>query len=102
MNEAPAAQPTRGQIALRLFFTLLFIPIYGIANAIIVLTTLFQFASLLITMKHSEPVRLFANKVVTFAYKVWRYVSLNDNLKPFPFREFPAEMEPPAEQVLFD
>ncbi len=58
---------SRHQIAIRLLFTLLFLPITAICNVLIVLTTLFQFALLFITLKHSEPVRAFANRVISYA-----------------------------------
>ncbi len=102
MNDQPQQAPSRSQIGIRLLFTILFIPIYGICNAIVVLTTLFQFVMLFITQQHSEPVRTFANRVVSYAYRIWRYVSLNSSQKPFPFAEFPAEVEPPEAEVRFD
>lgn len=102
MNDQPQEATPRSQIAIRLLFTILFLPIYGICNALIVLTTLFQFVLLFITQKHSEPVRTFANRVISFAYRVWRYVSLNSSQRPFPFAEFPEELEPPEAEIRFD
>ncbi len=102
MNDQPQTAPSRNQIGVRLLFTLLFLPIYGICTALVVLTTVFQFGMLFITQKHSEPVRLFANRVVSYAYRVWRYFSLNSSQKPFPFAEFPADLEPPEAEVRFD
>jgi len=102
MNDQPREAPARSQIALRLLITLLFLPIYAICNALVVLTTLFQFALLFISQKHSEPVRVFANRVVSYAYRIWRYVSLNSSRRPFPFAEFPEEVEPPEAEVRFD
>jgi hypothetical protein len=101
MNDQAATTVTRGQIATRLLITVLFLPINGIVNATIVLTTLFQYVYLLVTMQHSEPVRVFANKVIAFGYRVWRYISLNDNRRPFPFTELPGEMEAPEAEVTF-
>ena len=101
MTDQPATPVTRGQIAVRLLITLLFLPINGIVNATIVLTTLFQYVYLLITLQHSEPVRAFANKVIGYGYRVWRYLSLNENRRPFPFTEFPGEMEAPDTEVSF-
>jgi hypothetical protein len=101
MNDEPKTAVTRQQIAVRLLITLLFLPINGLVNATIVLTTLFQYVYLLITLQQSEPVRAFANKVIGFGYHVWRFISLNDNRRPFPFTELPGEMEAPAENVIF-
>jgi hypothetical protein len=102
MNEQAQEAPSRSQIGIRLLCTILFVPIYGICNALVLLTTVFQFAMLLITQKHSEPVRVFANRVISYAYRVWRYVSLNSSQRPFPFAEFPAEVEPPEVEVRFE
>ncbi len=101
MNEKGEAAVSRTAILVRLLYTLFFFVVFCILKAIIVLTTLFQFALLLITLKHSEPARQFANKVVTYAYRVWRYITLNENLRPFPFSEFPQEMELPDEEASF-
>ncbi len=102
MNEQPQESWSRQQIAIRLLYTIIFLPIYAICNMLVVLTTLFQFALLFITLQHSEPLRGFANRVVTLAYRIWRYVSLNSSARPFPFSEFPAEVEPPEAEVSFD
>jgi len=101
MNDQPVPSVTRGQIAVRLLITVLFLPINGLVNATIVLTTLFQYIHLLITLQHSEPVRAFANKVIGYGYRVWRFISLNENHRPFPFAELPGEKEPPEGEVSF-
>ena len=101
MNDQPVTTVTRGQIAVRLLITVLFLPINGLVNATIVLTTLFQYVYLLITLQHSEPGRAFANKVIGYGYHVWRFISLNDNRRPFPFAEFPGEMETPEGEIKF-
>lgn len=102
MNEQPQAGPTRTQIAIRLLYTLLFAAIFCILKALILITTLFQFVYLFITLKHSDPVRQFANKVIAYAYLVWRYITLNSNVRPFPFAGFPEELEPPDPEIIFD
>jgi len=101
MNDEPVTVVTRGQIIERLAITLLFLPLNGLINATIVLTTLFQFAYLIITLQHCEPVRVFTNKVIGYGYRVWRYVSLNENRRPFPCTELPGEIEPPEAEVSF-
>jgi len=102
MNDQSQETISRRQIGIRLFYSVLFLFIYGICNFLVVLTTLFQFGLLFITLKHSEPVRVFANRVVSYAYRVWRYFSLNSSLRPFPFAEFPEEVEPPEPEVKFN
>ncbi|MGO9175432.1 MAG: DUF4389 domain-containing protein [Desulfobaccales bacterium] len=101
MNTQTQEPRSRDRFAIRLLYTLLFPPIYGICNFLVLLTTLFQFALLLITLKHSEPVRSFANRVISYEYRIWRYVSLNSSQRPFPFAEFPPAVEPPEAEVGF-
>jgi hypothetical protein len=102
MNDQPKEPLSRPEIAKRLLFTLLFLPITGICHALIVLSTLFQFLLLFITLKHSEPLRAFANRVISYVYRLWRYVSLNSSQMPFPVAEFPADLEPPEAGVKFN
>ena len=69
---------------------------------LIQLTSLFQFIYLLLTLKYSEPARKFSNRVAAYGYRVMRYLTLNENQRPFPLAEMPAELEPPEAQVSFD
>jgi hypothetical protein len=101
MNAQTQEPRSRKQIAIRLLYTLLFPPIYEICNSLVLLITLLQFALLPITLKHSEPLRTFANRIVSYVYRVWRYVSLNSSQRPFPFAGFPPEVEPPEAEVSF-
>ena len=39
--------------------------------------------------------------MATYAYKVIRYLTLTDNIRPFPFSDFPDEMEKVEETVSF-
>lgn len=101
MNEQPEVTLTRKQVGIRFLYTLLYLLIFCFLKFLVAVTTLFQFILLFTTLKYSEPVRTFANKVVTYAYHVWRYVTLNTSRRPFPFAEFPPEMESPDEAVSF-
>jgi len=98
----PAVPVSRTQILVRLFYTVLFLIVFGIVHAIINLVTAFQYILLLITLKESQPVRRFANQLAVYGYRLMRYLTLNDNQRPFPFSEFPQEMEPPVSEVKFD
>ncbi|MBM4274263.1 MAG: DUF4389 domain-containing protein [Deltaproteobacteria bacterium] len=91
----------RKNIAIRLLFTLLFVLILGMTKCLIYLTVIFQYVYLLVTLEPSEPVRGFANRLAAYAYQLIRFVTLNDNEKPFPFKPFPPELELPAEEVSF-
>jgi hypothetical protein len=102
-SSEPVAVPvSRTQILVRLFYTVLFLFVFGIVHALINLATAFQYILLLITLKPSEPVRRFANQLAAYGFRVMRYLTLNDNVRPFPFSEFPQELEPPVGEVRFD
>jgi len=42
-------------------------------------------------------VRAFSNKASTYAYKVLRYVTMNEEQCPFPFTDWPKALEPPGD-----
>ena len=102
MSDLEEILASRKQIGVRLLFTLLFLVIFEVLKIVIQITVVFQFIYLLITRKYSNPLREFSNKVATYAYKILRYMTLNDNIRPFPFNDFPAAMEKPEEPVSFD
>lgn len=102
MNDKAEGTLTRSRIAVRLLFSLLYVVIFEILKTIILVITFFQFVFLFITLKHNEPARTFANQAATYAYRVVRYLTLNENLRPFPFSPFPQEMELPEEEVSFE
>jgi len=87
---------------IRLMFTLIFLVILSIMNFIIQMITLIQYLILLITKSYSEPLRSFSNRAAAYVYKLIRYVTLNDNVRPFPFTEFPQEIESPEDSARFD
>jgi hypothetical protein len=93
---------SRKKIVIRLLYTILFFIIFEILKTIIQVSVLFQYVYLLISKTYSEPVRNFTNKVSVYAYKVLRYVTLNENNKPYPFQDFPQIMELPETEVFFE
>jgi hypothetical protein len=101
MNDEPQVSLSRKQIAIRLLYTILYAAIFEVVKTIILLITVFEYFFLLITLRHNEPARTFANKVATYGYRLMRYLTLNENQRPFPFSEFPGEIELPDEEVTF-
>lgn len=89
----------RKGIAIRFLYTVLFLIVFEILKLIVQITILIQFIFLAITKNHNESLRRFSNKISTYAYKVLRYMSLNDNQKPYPLTEFPEEIDPPVDRV---
>lgn len=98
MNSKPFS---RKKIAVRLLYTILFLIVFEIVKIIIQVSVIFQYVYLLISKTSNNPIRNFSNKVSVYAYRVLRYVTLNENEKPFPFNNFPKEIELPDKEVFF-
>jgi D-alanyl-lipoteichoic acid acyltransferase DltB (MBOAT superfamily) len=92
----------RKKIIIRLLYTIFFLIVFEILKIIIQVCVLFQYVYLLISKTYNNSVRNFTNKVSVYAYKVLRYVTLNENEKPYPFHDFPLEMELPEGKVFFE
>lgn len=102
MDGAAESKVSRKQIAIRLFYTFLYLIIFELLKVVVQVTVLFQFIYLLVTREYSEPLKNFSNKVATYAYKLIRYMTLNDNERPFPLHDFPREMESASHDVRFE
>jgi hypothetical protein len=92
---------TRKDIAIRLLFTILFLLIGLILAVVIGICVLVQYIYLLATTTHNEALRNFSNKVSFYMYKVSRYLTLNENPRPYPFTKFPEDIELPESEVTF-
>lgn len=101
MNARPEYTPSRKQIAIRLLYALFFILALEVVKVAVNLTVLFQYLYLFITRTPSEPVRNFGNQAAAYGYRIMRYLTLNDNARPFPFQEFPPILELPEDKVTF-
>jgi len=108
-----ASEPTNGehaqtpvvsgkQIGIRLLYTVLFLVILVIVLAIVKVVVVFQFICLFSTRKSNESVRQFSNKISTYGYRICRYITLNESQRPFPFTDFPSELEPTESKVTFE
>jgi hypothetical protein len=102
MNDIEQVKVSRKQIGIRFLYTLLYLIVLETIKLIIQITVVLQFIYLLITEKYSEPLRNFSNKLAAFTYRVIRYSTLNENVRPFPFNDFPQEIEKSEERVEFD
>ncbi len=102
MEELSEDRIPRGKIGMRLLFTILYLVILHVVQFVIQVLCLVQYIVLFVTRVQSEPLRKFSNQAATYAYRVMRYATLNENTRPFPFTEFPKEMEYPEDTVRFD
>ena len=102
MNKIQPAILSRKGIAIRLLYTVFFLIVFEILKIIVQVTVVFQYIYLFITKRYSEPLRRFSNKVAVYAYKVMRYITLNENGLPFPFSDFPKEVDSPEPDAHFE
>jgi uncharacterized protein DUF4389 len=88
----------RKETGIRILFTVLFIMIVEVViKAVLFLVILFELVYALITRRPpGERVRRFANRTLSYAYRIMRYLTYNEPEPPFPFADFPPEVEPPA------
>lgn len=102
MNDIRNNSLSRKNIAIRCLYTLFFLIVFELIKIILQFAVFFQFVYLFITRKYSKPAREFSNRLSTYAYKVMRYATLNDNARPFPFDAFPETVEEPVSEVSFE
>ena len=102
MAYADRQELSRKKVAIRLLYGVLFLVVLEVLKFLIQLSFFFQYVYLFATLAYSEPLRRFSNKVSIFAYRVMRYLTLNENVRPFPFSEFPPEADLPEKQVRFE
>lgn len=101
MNQAKDFFAARKGIALRFVYTLFFFVVLEILKTFQILISCAQFLYLFATKKTLEPLRTFSDRLSVLSYRVMRYITLNENQRPFPFSEFPESLDP-VESVYFE
>ncbi len=97
-DEAGDGPIRRGDTGIRALLTLLFLVIWALVEPVLVLIALFSIVWALVTERAApERLREFANALVAYAYRIWRYITCNEPQVPFPFSAFPSAPEPPAD-----
>ena len=85
----------RKETGIRILLSLLLLLIAEAVRIVLGVTVFFALAWTLITKRPlSERVRRFANRTLSYQYRLFRYLTYNDPERPFPFADFPPEMEP--------
>jgi hypothetical protein len=85
----------RVDTGIRFLLTLLFFVIARVMETILAVVILFDLIYVAIT-KSPPPERLrgFANRAIAYFYRVGRYLIYAEADAPFPFSDFPDEIEP--------
>jgi Domain of unknown function (DUF4389) len=91
-------QIDRKETVTRILLTLLFVVIVeGVIKTMLAAVILFELAYALLTRRApGERVRRFANRTLSYCYRIMRFLTYNEPEPPFPFADFPSEVEPPA------
>jgi hypothetical protein len=90
-----SAEIERKDTAIRLVYTLFFVVIVRVVEMVVGVVVVFSLVFTLITKRPpSESVKRFANRTISYLYHLLRYATYNETLPPFPFAEFPQEVEP--------
>jgi hypothetical protein len=85
----------RGSTGIRILLSLLFAVIWGVTESVLALVVVFSLMWTLITRQAPpERLRQLANRLVAYAYRIWRYLTYSEPGVPFPFTEFPDALEP--------
>ena len=88
-------QLERKETAIRIIISLLFWVILELVKAVLGVVVLFELAFVLITKRPpSDRIRQFANRALSYNYRILRYLTYNEPDWPFPFSDFPPQVEP--------
>ena len=95
--ESERTEIDRRDTGLRILYSLLFWLIAGVLRAVLGLLIVFDLLYTLVTGQlPPERVRQLGNRIIAYFYRVGRYLTYNESALPFPFSEFPAELEAPC------
>ena len=85
----------RRDTGLRILLTILFVIIGSVIETLLAVIVIFELIVALGTQRTpSARVRELANRVVSYYYKLGRYITYNESRVPFPFADFPEAVEP--------
>ena len=87
----------RKETGIRILLTVLFALVASVIETVLSLVVVFGLLWALLTKRPPGPPLLaFANRIVTYRYRIGRYLTYNESLVPFPFSEFPESLEEEA------
>jgi hypothetical protein len=95
LEELEGEEISRGETGIRILLSLLFALVWSVVEMVLLALVVFELAFALITERApGDRIRGFANRVVSYAYRIFRYLTYNDEVAPFPFSDWPSEIEP--------
>jgi|GEM_PF-1782111 len=83
--------------AIRILLTLLFTIVASVLDTLVRVLVAFSLLWALFTRRAPHPrLRALANRVITYGYRLDRYITYNDGAVPFPFSDLPDPLEAPS------
>lgn len=89
----------RKDIVKRTLFSIFFVIVLSILRILLTFITVIQYCILIITTSYNSNLREFSNKIITYIYKILRYITLCDSECPYPFSDFPNIIETPEKTI---
>jgi hypothetical protein len=85
----------RGETGVRILLSVLYLIIARVVGLVLLVIIVFELLYALITKSPpGERVRRFANRTLSYYYRLGRFLTYNEHQAPFPFAELPDEVEP--------
>lgn len=98
MEQIESPRIERVDSLIRVLVTVLFVIVSEILKWVIWVIVLVELCMTLITQRTPNfRIRRFANQALSYQYRLLRYMTYNENDQPFPFADFPDEVEPVRE-----
>ena len=90
-------QIERKETTIRILLSLFFWVIMEVVKTVLGILVFFELLFALINKRApSNQVRRFANRALSYHYRILRYLTYNELNRPFPFSDFPPQVEPPV------
>ncbi len=87
----------RRDTGLRILYSVLFWVVVSVLKTLLGVLVAFELLyTLVMGQLPPERVRVLGNRIVAYFYRITRYLTYNESALPFPFAEFPPEIEPPC------
>lgn len=82
---------------IRILLTLLFTVVASVLDTLVGVLVAFSVLWALITRQPPHPrLRSLANRIITYEYRIHRYITYNDAEVPFPFSDLSSPLEAPT------
>ena len=92
LDESP--EIPRAETGVRILLSVMFFVIARIVEAGLGVLIVFELGFALVTERRpSGAVRRVANHALSYLVEITRYLTYNDEAAPFPFRDFPPELD---------